>query len=92
MDLVVGARRVIVTMTRRRSRGEPKVVAECTYPLTARAAADVVVTELCVFRFATAARADRAPRGGATEDVEPVTAARYTADLEADVEVSDDRR
>ena len=38
MDLVVGARRVIVTMTATSSRGEPKVVAECTYPLTAAAA------------------------------------------------------
>ena len=50
MDLVVGARRVIVTMTATPSRGEPKVVAECTYPLTAAAAVDVVVTELSVFR------------------------------------------
>lgn len=51
MDLVVGARRVIVTMTATSSSGAPKVVAECTYPLTARGAADVVVTELCVFRL-----------------------------------------
>ena len=35
MDLVVGAGRVIVTMTATSSRGEPKVVRECTYPLTA---------------------------------------------------------
>ena len=51
MDLVVGARRVIVTMTATSSKGEPKVVAECAYPLTARAAADVIVTELSVFRL-----------------------------------------
>ena len=50
MDLVVGARRVIVTMTATIRGGEPKVVAECTYPLTAPAAADVIVTELSVFR------------------------------------------
>ena len=47
MDLVVGARRVIVTMTATSSTGEPKVVSECTP--SARGAADVVVTELSVF-------------------------------------------
>jgi 3-oxoacid CoA-transferase len=51
MDLVVGARRVIVTMTARSSRGEPKVVRSCSYPLTAAGAADVIVTELSVFRI-----------------------------------------
>ena len=50
MDLVVGAGRVIVTMTATSSSGEPKVVPVCTYPLTAKAAVDVVITELCVFR------------------------------------------
>ncbi len=50
MDLVVGARRVIVTMTALSSSGEPKVVARCSYPLTAAAAVDVVITEQAVFR------------------------------------------
>jgi 3-oxoacid CoA-transferase B subunit len=51
MDLVVGARTVIVTMTATSSNGEPKLVPECTLPLTARGAADVVVTDLGVFRL-----------------------------------------
>ena len=51
MDLVVGARRVIVTMTSTTPTGERKLIRECTLPLTAREAADVVVTELAVFRL-----------------------------------------
>ena len=63
MDLVVGARRVIVTMTATSSRGEPKVVAECTYPLTAAGAVDVIITELSVFRVrGRCAAPDRAAR------------------------------
>ena len=63
MDLVVGARRVIVTMTATSSRGEPKVVAECSYPLTAAGAVDVIITELSVFRVQRRRAApDRAAR------------------------------
>ena len=51
MDLVVGARRVIVTMTATSSSGEPKVIPECSYPLTAARAVDTIVTEFSVFRF-----------------------------------------
>jgi 3-oxoacid CoA-transferase B subunit len=51
MDLVVGARTVIVTMTATSSNGEPKLVPECTLPLTAKGVADVVVTDLGVFRL-----------------------------------------
>lgn len=49
MDLVVGARRVIVTTTHRDSAGRSKLVPCCTYPLTARAEVDTVITELAVF-------------------------------------------
>jgi 3-oxoacid CoA-transferase len=51
MDLVVGAGRVIITMTATTGSGDPKVVARCTYPLTAAGAADVVITEQAVFRL-----------------------------------------
>ena len=83
MDLVVGARRVIVTMTATTSRGEPKVVAECAYPLTASAAADVIVTELSVFRLVDGELHLTELLDGATlDDVAAVTTAPFVVALE----------
>jgi 3-oxoacid CoA-transferase B subunit len=83
MDLVVGARRVIVTMTATSSRGDPKVVAECTYPLTARAAADVIVTELSVFRVVDGElRLIELLEGATVQDVAAVTSAPFVVALE----------
>jgi 3-oxoacid CoA-transferase len=83
MDLVVGAGRVVVTMTATSSRGEPKVVPACTYPLTAKAAVDVVITELSVFRVRKGKLVLTELLGGATTaDVEAVTAAEFSVDLE----------
>jgi 3-oxoacid CoA-transferase B subunit len=83
MDLVVGARRVIVTMTATTSTGEPKIVSECIYPLTARGAADVVVTELSVFRLRAGALVLIELLGDATVDqVRAATGAPFDIDLE----------
>ena len=83
MDLVVGARRVIVTMTATNSRGEPKVVAECRYPLTAAGVVDVIVTELSVFRRRDGQLHLTELLDGATlEDVAAVTTAPYLVSLE----------
>jgi 3-oxoacid CoA-transferase B subunit len=49
MDLVAGARRVVVTTTHRDSSGKSKLVRRCTYPLTAAGEVDLVITELAVF-------------------------------------------
>ena len=83
MDLVVGARRVIVTMTATSSSGRSKVVPECAYPLTAAGAADVVVTELCVFRLVEGELQLTEVLDGVTvEDVEAVTTASFVVALE----------
>jgi 3-oxoacid CoA-transferase len=83
MDLVVGARRVIVTMTATSSRGEPKVVADCSYPMTAAGVADVIVTERSVFRLVDGALHLTELLGGSTvEDVKEVTEAPFVVALE----------
>jgi 3-oxoacid CoA-transferase len=51
MDLAVGARRLIITMTHTDKQGQPKLVANCTLPLTAAGVVDMVITELAVFEF-----------------------------------------
>jgi 3-oxoacid CoA-transferase subunit B len=51
MDLVAGAKRVVVIMEHRTREGESRVRRECTLPLTGRRVVDRLITELAVFDF-----------------------------------------
>ncbi len=48
MDLVAGVKRILVITEHTTKTGEPKIVAECTYPLTGRAVVNSVFTNLAV--------------------------------------------
>jgi 3-oxoadipate CoA-transferase beta subunit len=48
MDLVAGVKRILVITEHTTKGGEPKIVAECTYPLTGRAVVDTIFTNLAI--------------------------------------------
>jgi acetate CoA/acetoacetate CoA-transferase beta subunit len=79
MDLVAGAKRVIVAM-QHTAKGRSKIVRECSLPLTSDRPVDLVVTELGVIAF---------PEGRATllETAESVTIEQVIAATEAELAI-----
>lgn len=50
MDLVRGAKRVIVAMQHTTPSGDPRIVKECTYPLTGKEVVNTIITNLAFFK------------------------------------------
>jgi 3-oxoacid CoA-transferase subunit B len=84
MDIVVGAKRVVVTMEHVARNGDQKVLAECNLPLTGRRCVDRIITDLCVFDVLPAGAGLRlielAP-GVTVEEIEDKTGAAFEVGL-----------
>ena len=48
LDLAIGAKRLIVMMDHVTKEGEPRILRECTYPLTGRRCVNLIITDLAV--------------------------------------------
>ncbi|NJN99946.1 MAG: 3-oxoacid CoA-transferase subunit B [Anaerolineales bacterium] len=82
MDLASGAKKLIITMTHASREGESKIVPQCTLPLTAMAAVNVVITDLAVFEYPGGQLTLTELLPGATlEQVRALTSARFVERL-----------
>jgi len=83
MDLVAGARRVIVMMEHANKEGKPKVLRQCSLPITGRGCVSAVCTDL--------AWIDVTPRGLVLRELAPgVTVEQVQALTEPKLEVAPD--
>jgi 3-oxoacid CoA-transferase subunit B len=82
MDLVAGAKRVVVTMLHTAKDGSSKVLKKCTLPLTGRKVVDLIITDLAVMEVT--------PQGlRLLERAPDVTVDQVRAATEADLIVDD---
>ena len=79
MDLAMGAKRTIVAMEHTDSRNRPKIVSECSYPLTGKGCVSLIVTDIAVIEVTPQGLVLREMAPGWTPDeVQNLTEPRLT--------------
>jgi 3-oxoacid CoA-transferase subunit B len=79
MDLVAGARRVVVAMEHNTRDGAPKILKKCTLPLTGLKVVDTIVTELAYIKVTPLGLTlEEVAPGLTAEDVQKATEARLS--------------
>ena len=79
MDLAVGVKKLIVVMNHVTKSGEPRVLKQCTYPLTAIECVDLLVTDVAVIEIKDREMILKEVAPGWTpEEVQSVTGATLT--------------
>jgi 3-oxoacid CoA-transferase subunit B len=83
MDLVAGARRVIIAMEHATKDGQPKILKKCTLPLTGVKVVDTIVTEMAYMRVTPEGLVlDEIAPGLTVEDVQKATGAKLQVSAE----------
>jgi len=73
MDLAIGAKRVNVTMMHTTKDGGPRIIKQCTYPLTARECVSTIFTDIAVIEVA--------PKGLVLKEIAPGWSAEEVQEL-----------
>lgn len=83
MDLLTGANKIIITMGHVSKDGSPKFTNKCTFPVTSTRKADMIITDLAVFKWKNSEYELIELMGEATlEEVERSTTATFTVKKE----------
>jgi 3-oxoacid CoA-transferase B subunit len=77
MDIATGAKRIVVLMRHRDKKGRPRIVKECSEPLTARGVVNTIITDIALIQVTPHGLVLEELAGGWTpEEVQAITEPR----------------